>query len=151
MGSNDFQKPILLPPRVVEEGRARAFLEKKSQHSGSVLRRVSAGSQTVHFSVWMHSRDTRLRQLHGNDPWPPRTPTGLRPRGYMALREVIIAAPNIQEHINKQTHIPVDIVYKFPGKLRTMQEIHLYVQLTLLALICWHTLLSMAFIPLLPS
>lgn len=51
----------------------------------------------------------------------------------MTSRERIIVTPNIQEHKYKQTHVPVDIIYKFPGKLQTMQEIHLYSQLTLLA------------------
>lgn len=73
------------------------------------------------------------------------------PRGYITLRERINMAPNIQEHIYKQMHIPVDIIYKFPGELQTMQDIHLYSQLMLFALICWHIFLSMLLIPLLTS
>lgn len=57
-----FQKPIHLPLRVLEEGRAKAFSRgRNNQHHPlglSVLRMVRPVSHTVHSSAWTDSRDT---------------------------------------------------------------------------------------------
>lgn len=98
-----------------------------------MLRMLGPVSHTVHSSAWTYSRNTRLCQLHRNDPGLLWTPIGLHLRGYMTSRERINMTLNIQEHKYKQTHIPVDIIYKFPGKLQTMQKIHLYSNLPHLA------------------
>lgn len=131
-----FQKLIHLSLRVSEEGRAKAFSRRKIQQP--YIRAFcaddgqSSESHCAFLCMEIH-RDTSLCQLHRNDPGLLRTPIGLHPRGYMTPRERINMTPNIEEHKYKQTHVPVDIIYKFPGKLQTMQEIHLYSQLTHLA------------------
>lgn len=62
-------------------------------------------------------RNTRLDQLHRNDPWLLPTPIRLHPQSYRTLRETINVAPTIQECICKQTQAPADIIYKIPWEV----------------------------------
>ena len=85
-----FRKPVHLSCWLYEEGGpgpssrgSVSWKETSKLTSGFfVLRRISLASQAMHICVRMYIRETRLDQLHGNDPQLLPAPIGLRPRDY---------------------------------------------------------------------